>query len=916
MSSRHPVPAYALSISHEKPRAVAAVFPGKIRAPAAGERLVRRPRLEQKLDAGLRRGVVIISAAAGSGKTQVVASWARHRATPQNVAWVTLDEGDRDPVRFVTYALAAIAATPAGRRAGLSVGALSPSSIIDEPYLLVVSDALSRLADEVVLVIDELQAVVGSETEGLIRRILRYRPERLRVVILSRVVPALGQTRLRLQGRATDVTAQDLRMSREECDELLRLHDLTMADSEMNSIHARTQGWVAGVHVLATSIGEPGDPGFFAQGLGAGEAFLRDYLRKEVFDRQSPEVQEFLMRASTANPVCGELADALTGTMGSDRTLEELHGAHVFLDRVEGMYDERCQWYRWHPIFAGLLRQRLRVTRPGIDKQLHRTAAEWCEQHGFPAEAVRHAVAGGDVASAVRLLGETWLDLVLAGGSAELRSLLSLFDESQREEQAELAVAYGFVRLQQRDLEGATGYAERAVPLAAQLPTERQTAVETMCAAIRLHVATMTGEDLHNGYRSALILLRRLTGDRARATSTQRKRRTLLLYHLGAYEVSQWLDDEPGPREHLHEVIAAAGTLGMPDLVLRARTQLAYLDLSSGRLHSAQATAREVIDAAEGRGWRSQHSLSTANHVLGGVDVLRADLGAGLRRLGEAREIVHPVDEVNMFRIGLVSHAALSAEGSVRTARDELDRLRAQSRRWQARPRWARVLLATTEAEQLALEGQPTAALAMAESAPEVGAVHPVVRRHWEVVHGQLLLGAGKPAEARTAVHAIIADGGASLMVIRALVVDALAAETLGLHEEALHSLDTAVGRAAAEDIREPFLVSGREVRPLLHDLLSRGSAHEPQVLYLLSRLRPTRRTRTGSRSPYVVEPLTSRELEVLRALQGTASHEQIASQLFISLNTLRTHAKHIHRKLDTTSRREAVQRARDLGIL
>lgn len=888
------------------------LFLGKIRAPSLGERLVRRPRLEQTLDDGVGCGIVIIAAPAGSGKTQLVASWARHQAVPRDVAWVTLDEGDRDPVRFVKYVVAAVASTPSGGRALGSLEALTPSSGINERYLLTVSDALARLAADVVVVLDDFQAIVGSESERLLRRILRYRPERVRVIVLSRAEPALGQTRLRLQGRVVEVEAEALGLSREESADLLRLHDLELDDADVEKLYARTAGWPAGMHVLAASMRESADSGSLVAGLGAGEAFVGDFLMAEVFEDQPAEVQQFLLRGSTANPVCGELADALTGTTGGDRTLAGLYGAHVFLDRIEEMYDERRTWYRWHPMFAGLLRQRLRATEPDIVAQLHRTAADWYSHHGLPVEAVRQAVAGGDAESAVRLLGETWLELVLAGESAELGSLLDLFDETQKEAQAELAVVCGFVRLRERDLERAGECAERALFLSSSLPTERRLAVDTMSATIRLHVATMTGQECSDGYRSALLLLEQLEEHRGGLTTAQKKRRTLLLYHVGAYEGSIWLYDEP--REHLQEVIAAAGSLGIAQLVLRARAQLAFIDFFSGRLHSAQATAQEVLDAADRGGWQSHHSIATAHQVLGGVDIFHGDLDAGLHRLVEAREIVHPVDEVNRFRIGFNSHIGLRAKGSVAAARKELEHLQAQYRQWKTPPKWAEMLLLVSEAEQLALEGQTERALDLLDSVPEVE-VHPVVRRHWQVFHAQLLLRSGRAAEARAVVQPILQARHRWLIDIRALVVDALAAEVLGRNEESLLSLERAVEMAAVEKVHEPFLVSG-QVRPLLQELLNRGTPQEAEVLDILRRLAPTSTPSRDPGPPSSVERLTARELEVLRALQGTASNDQIANRLFISLNTLKTHAKHIHRKLGTTSRWEAVERGRALGIL
>lgn len=886
------------------------LFPGKLRTPHPTERLVRRPRLEQTLDDGVERGIVIVSAPPGGGKTQLVATWAQHQATPRDVTWVTLDEGDREPARFMKYVIAAIAATPSGRHAMGPLEPLVPLAGINEAYLLTVSEALSRLPADVVVVLDDYQAVVGSESERLLGRILRYQPDGIRVIVLSRVEPALGQTRLRLQGRVVEVDARTLALSRGESAELLTLHDLEFDDADIDALHAHTEGWPAGMQVLAASMRESENPGSFIARL-AGEGVMGDYLMAEVFENQPPEVQRFLLLASTANPVCGDLADALTGSPGGARTLAELYSAHIFLDRIDEMQGANCTWYRWHPMFANLLRQRRRATERDIEPQLHLTASTWYSDNGFPLEAVRQAVAGGDIDRAVRLLGESWLDLVLGGESAELRSLLASFDESQKDEHAELAVACGFVRLQDRDLSGASACVERAVSQSAALPTDRRGAVEMMSAAIRLRIATLTGQEAEDAYKSVMLLLQQSDENGALLSAASKRRRTLVLYDVSAYEVSRWLYEEP--KEHLQDVMAAAGTLGMTHLALRARAQVAFLDYFSGRLHSAQQTAREVVDAAERRGWRSHHSLATAQHALGGIDIFRGDLDAGLHRLVEAREIVDPVDQVNRFRIGFTTLIGLRAKGAVREAREGLEQLQAQYRRWKTPPKWAEILLIMTEAEQLALEGHTDPALELLDSVPEA-TVHPVVRRHSQVFHAQLLLHSGRPAEARAALQHIVNPPGGWLIDIRALVVDALAAEALGRHGESLQALDLAVEKAAVEGIREPFLVAGPLTRPLLQKLLERGTPHETEVLDILSRLTP--RGEKGSGSPYLAEPLTARELDVLRALQGTASNEQIANRLFISLNTLRTHIKHIHSKLGVTSRSDAVERGRALGIL
>lgn len=901
------------------------MFPGKLRPPPAGEFHVRRLRLEHTLDHGVDRGIVIVAGPAGSGKTQLVAAWA-HAPTPpggdpatsREVAWVTLGESDRDPAHFVRYVVGAIALTRHGRHVEASRLPAPPAHGPDEAYLVTVSDALSRLTGDVVVVLDDFQTVIGSASERLLGRILRYQPERVRLVVLSRVEPHLHQTRLRLQGRLLEIAAADLALSRAESVELFGLHGLVLSDAQVDLLQARTHGWTTGSQVFGAAIRQAAGPESFAVGVDTGEAFVQDHLRGEVFEREPAEVQDFLLRAATADPVCGELADALSGRPGGDRTLDDMSRAHLFLEPLKSRHgddpeDERT-WYCWHPMFLTFLHRRLGATDRAAVAPLHRVAATWHHEHGSPVEAVRHALAADDAARAAHLLGESWIDMVLGGESRRLRPLLAAFEPEEVERSAELSAVCGFARLQEQDLAGADDCVQRAEALSAELPEDRRLSVAMMTAAIRLHAATMTGEECAaSAYRSALSLAQQPERDRRPLPRDHKKRRALLLYHLGAYEVSRWWYDEP--RQHLNAAVAIAGTLGLTHLVLRARAQLAFVDFFSGKLDSAREAAREVVDAAEGRGWHSHHSLATAYHALGGVDVFRGDFEAGLETLTQAQHLVDEVDEVNRFRIGFTRHVGLRALGDVRDAREELERMQAQQRRWASPPPWAAALLAVAEGEQLALEGSLEQALTLVDVGP-LDPADPVAGRHWQVFRSQLLLRSGRPAQARAVLEDLPPSDGAWLIDIRARVVDAVAAEVQGRHEDALHSLAAAVEQAAAEKVREPFLVSGPQVRPLLQELVDRGAApHDTLVLDLLDRLAPSR-VAVPPTSPWTVVPLTAREHQVLGTLQGNASYGQIADRLSISLNTFRTHTKHIHRKLGTTSRREAVQRARDLGIL
>jgi LuxR family transcriptional regulator, maltose regulon positive regulatory protein len=884
------------------------VLSSRLRVPRTAEGAVRRPRLHRLLDEGLDRGGVILQASAGSGKTQLVATWVHDQRTPRDFAWLTLSEHERDSARFVKYLVAAVHSSPSGRQVMESLAALQSLAVLNETYLLAVSAALADLPRDVVLVLDDFQAVVGSETELLVARMLRYPPGRLRVVVVSRVEPALGQTRLRLQDSLGEIGAAQLAFTQEEAAELALLRGVVLDEHEVRSMTARTGGWAAGLGLVVGALRDAA--GDLSRSPDAGGTAIADYLLAEVLEPEPPQLQDFLLRAATVDLICGDLMAELVGSAGAERILADLHRRNLFLERVDAMSSQRRTWYRWHPLLSGLLRAGLHATDPSLEAALHRTASQWLLREGFAAAAVRQSIEAGDVDSAAAVLGDSWLDLVVAGQTDELGALLALFGEDRRAADPELMVACAVVRMQGCDLDLSCRCAGQATELAESLPELRRTAVDAMTTAVRLHRAAMLGVVDDRYYPEALGLLRQMSREGHFLTGSERRRRALLLYHVGAFEASRWMTKEAG--RHLAEALGDAAALEVPQLVLRCRAQLASLDLLAGRLGQARTAAVAVIEAIRAKGLHEPHALVIALTTLGGVEILRGEAEAALDHLDEARAAVHEEDHVMRLRVGVLRHAGLRATGKVASAREGLDQLRRQVDDWSA-PDVGRGLLAAAEALQLAVEGRGDEALALMDSVSELtpsAAESP----SWRVARAKALVSAGSPGEAHAELRHVLEQDGEGPVRVLELAVAAVAAEILGLHDEALRTLRSALDEAASEHVLHPFLLEGPGLRGLLDELLDLGTVHEPQVLEILAQLAPTGPGQNAAR--YYVEPLTPREVEVLHALQGTATNEEIAERLFVSLNTLRTHIKHIHRKLRTTSRREAVTRARELALL
>lgn len=883
--------------------------PGKLRLPALTDGLVLRPRLHLALDDAVERGSVLIAAPAGSGKTQLVAAWARHQRHPREVAWVTLDDEDRDPARFLTYVLAAIAGTSAGRRAMDGLWLPAPGSELPPTALAAISRAMAALSAEVILVLDDMDAIAASATGHLLERVFRYPPDRVRPVLIGRAQPALNHAKLVLRGHLTVLDGRNLEFSRDETAEFLAAHGVVPDEAHLEAVQTYAAGWVTGIRGL-TGLLRAGMP--LNDLTGAAPALIGDYLVAEVIEGLPADQQDFLGRATVVDTICGDLADAVTGRPGGARRLEELARSHVFLEPIPaptGTAGDGRTWYRWQPMFAAVLQARLRRGDSDVVPELHLRAARWHQGHGSMPAAVRHAVAGGDLAGAAELFGECWLDLVVAGESSVVRSLLDLFDERWRASRPELTVVCAFVRLQDRDFDRACGCAEQAIDLSAGLPSVRRLAVDVMATVVRLHVSSMSGQDEPGLRDAALDLLERLRRRHGYLPEAERIRRATLQYHVGTFESSRWMYAES--LEHLSAALADATSLGLAQLALRARAQMALVEFYSGHLDTAYAAAREVVVATEPHGSAAAHALAAALSALGAVEFIRGDLGNALEHLRRAEEVSHPLDVMSRFRTTALMHFALLTAGNVVAARREMQTLQSLAAQLET-PAWTQGMLSLAEAQQLVAES------ADVEVAPEgdlleEGAAQSASRLHSLAWRAEVLLRSGRPEEALASVARVLTLTPGWPIHVLALIVASLANDRLGAHDAALELLDRALGEASPERIVYPFLRGGSRLPVLLRELLDRGTSNEGCAVAILDRL--TARAAAGTPPPYA-EPLTVRELEVLRALQGTATNGEIARRLYVSANTLRTHLKHINQKLGTSSRRAAVARARELALI
>ena len=440
----------------------------KLHMPGPPPGFVPRRRLVQALDEGLARDRVLVCAPAGSGKTALLADWARGGGWP--VAWLGLDGGDSDPVRFWRYVMAALDRA----RPGLAgrVGPLLPGSFEGLVTALINELAADPGPDEALLVLDDYHLVDSGPVHESVAFLLENLPPGLRVVVSGRADPPLPLARLRGRGQLAELRAADLRFTAEEAAALLgEAAGPGLPGTAVAALVARTEGWAAGLQLAGLSLRGHADPAGFAAAFGGSHRFVLDYLADEVLVGQPERVRTFLLETSVLERLTGELCDAVTGRADSQAMLAGIERAGLFLVPL----DEVRGWWRYHHLFADLLRARLLAEQPGRVQALHRAAAAWCQEHGLADDAVRHALAAGDAAWAARLVELNVEALLGRSEGVTLRRWLSALPaESVRDRpRLWLAQAYSAAQgLQLEALEALLDDAERAFAACGDEPYE------------------------------------------------------------------------------------------------------------------------------------------------------------------------------------------------------------------------------------------------------------------------------------------------------------------------------------------------------------------------------------------------------------------------------------------------------------
>jgi LuxR family maltose regulon positive regulatory protein len=874
------------------------IFDGPARG--AAEPLVLRGALFERL-AGAD-AVTVVSAPAASGKTCLLRSWIVEAGLTDHAGWTTVRHGERDERRFWLSVIGGLASI-AGGEALAQLGGAS---------LLGVELLLERLLAEVealeepgVLVIDDVHELRSAEAQAQLERFLTRLPTQLRVVLLTRAATGLGLHGLRLTGALTELGATDLRFTLQEVRELLDGAGIALSDAGVALLHERSEGWIGALRLAMTPLAAHPDPERFVSEFSGCERTLAGYLRAEVLDRQPPEVRDLLLRTSVVERVSGPLADALVGGSGSERVLHELDDAGAFVTAL----DVGRSWFRYHPMLADLLRLELRRLNPTLISTLHRVAGQWHEQHGDVVEAIRHAQAAPDWSHAAQLLADNELDLLLDGRAATVRDLLAAFPPDAATRDPELALAFAMARaFDGLDAESAMHVAigER---LASAVCEDRRHRFEQGLGLTRLWLARLRGDGPGALEAFGTIEAARRAQPASEPTRSGLDEATALL-NLGIAELSSLqLEDS---RHHLEQALALARRIGRPCVEMACLAHLALGAAHGGLPVSvARRSAEQAAAIAEAHGWDTHPDAAAAFTVKGLTLVWLgrfADAAGWLDRAQRAlADVAAPAIEA------LLHNARALLFLGQRRVDDALVAFRAAEAAGRGLPSAhpivlslrGRVLRARLEAGEAAGVRSVLADMTQSDRS----------RAEMRLAAAALGLSDDRPEDAIDELASVIDRSAPAVYpgpaAIEALLLDAAAHDQLGDVRAVEASLERALALAEPDGIVLPFaLVADRE-------LLERHQGHRTSHAALLRAVLDV--LAGASVQPETAplrEPLSDAELRVVRHLPSNLKATEIAAELCVSANTVRTHLRHIYAKLDVHARTEAVTRARQLGLL
>ncbi len=916
----------------------AQILAAKLYIPPPRPGIVPRRGLIERLNAGLAMGckLTLISASAGFGKTTLVSEWIA--SCGRAVAWLSLDEGDSDPVRFTAYLVAALRMIEPGIGSEQLAALQSSQPPPADAILTSLLNEISALPKPFLLILDDYHLVDGQAVDQALTFLIEHQPPQMHLVITTREDPSLPLARLRARGQLSELRAADLRFTPAEAAEFLnRTMGLKLAAEEVAALETRTEGWIAGLQLAALSMQGQQDVQGFIQAFAGEHRFIVDYLVEEVLQRQPEAVRNFLLQTSILDRLNGPLCDAVTGQSGGTARLQSLQRGNFFLIPL----DDKRNWYRYHHLFAEFLRMHLLAEQPDQVPILHRRASEWYGQHGAPGDALHHALAAQDFERAADLIEHALPIMRQSRQEATLLGWFQALPDEVYQHRPVLSAHYAGTLLQNGQFEGVESRlreAERWLDTPAALHEKPAYADEEEFQRLPSTVAM---------YHAAIALAQCDV-----ANTMKYARQVLALAHedfmrgaaLSLLGLAYWTAGDLETAYRMYgEGMAYLQKEGYISDVIGGSVTLADLRIIQGRLREAMKIYERGLQLASKPGMPPLRGAADMHVGMSDLYRERNDLDAATQHLLKSKEL------------------------------GELNGLPKNPYRW-------RVAMARIQAAQSDLEGaiellEEAEPLYVGDFAPNSRPLHALKTRLW-IAQGRLGEALGWARERGLSVedelsylrefeHITLArirlaqhkhdhaasplretitflarllkaaeEGGRIGSVIEILLLQALAHQLRGDLSTALSPLERALtlagGPTGAEEYVRIFLDEGPAMQKLIAECRMQSAELSTQLrMYadkLLTAFNQKEETKAQEATPpfptphsplpALVEPLSQRELELLRLFKTELSGPEIAQELVVALSTIRTHTKSIYSKLNVNSRRAAVNRAAELGLI
>jgi LuxR family maltose regulon positive regulatory protein len=878
---------------------------GSGHAPGGAEPgLIRRHDLMATLNRAARKRVTIISAPAGTGKTSLLRAWADHPGRDCPVAFVTVRPGQHDMQLFWLTVLGAVRATAGTGEGGAQLPPVTPGTSGSAMVNKVLSE-LEESCDRFVLVIDDLHELSSPEAAGQLTVLLTRLPVGVRAIVATRRDLPLRLHKLRLAGDLAEIRAAQLRFTEHETRQLLAAAGIALPGHTAAMLHQRTEGWAAALRLAVLSLAGHPDPGRFVAEFSGSDRTVAEYLMAEMLERQPPEVQSLLLRTSVLDRVNGELADLLTGATGSERILLDLEDANAFVLSL----DPGRTWFRYHRMFAGLLRLELRRTMPGDIAGLHQLAARWLAARGQAADAIGHLQAAGDWDEAARMLTDHALSLTLDGQAGTVAALLRSFPARTGEDSPDLSLVRAIAFQYQLRLDQTDAHLGEVRAYAATTPAARRRRLHMAIASVDLLSARLRGH-FDSIVEQAGALLGPGDGQSSADVALSSDLKAVALLNLGVTEA--WSLRLADSERHLEEGAALARRIGRPYLEVACLAHLGFA-CTGHSFAMARQRCEEAITVAARHGWDAEAVTAPAQAALANALIWTGQFDLAEHWLDRARRGTQADGEPGIRLLVCLTSAILqAARGHGRRALEEF----AAARRMQAVMVGEHGLTTRVNAwtiatlARLGMTGQARAALAVLDgqqaSAGEIRNAAAVI-----------LLAELDPAAAHRELRGVL-DGDVPVLSyltrVEAYLLDAFACRDLGDERASQEAAEQGLHLAEPDRLILPFAMTG--AGQLLETMPPHRTSHAALVADILDALRGPGRGGPGQPAMMPVGELSRSELRVLRYLPTNLTRREIASDLSVSLNTVDTHIRRIYAKLGAADRSAAVERGRELRLL